>query len=70
MVHLIRLHRHSKDKDDRVMLLVNPDNISFISPLDDGGSCIHFCCSTQGQHFQVITVMESLYEIESLIKKS
>lgn len=70
MVHLIHLHRHSKNEEGRISLLVNPENISYITPLDDGGSCIYFCTGNQAQHFQVITVMETLSEIESLIKKS
>lgn len=70
MVHFIRLHRYSKDKEDRVVILVNPDNISYVTPLDDIGSCVHFCSGGHNQPIQAITVMESLIEIESLIRKS
>ena len=69
MVHLIKLHNRAEEEIDRNPVLVNPDNISYIRPMDDGGSHIIFCCA-ESSHYQGIYVEESLDEIISLIKVS
>lgn len=69
MVHLIRLHNHADDEADRIPILVNPDNISYIRPMENGGCHIIFCCA-EASHYQGLYVIESLDEIISLIKVS
>jgi len=71
MVHLIKLHEQAPHQKYGDTILINPDNISFIRPDDNGGSYIIFCCYG-GQHscFQALSVSESLEEILAIIKKS
>lgn len=69
MVHFIKLHTHVKREINQMSILVNPDNISYIKPLKDGGSHIIFCCS-DNQNYQGVSVIESLEEIISIIKAS
>lgn len=71
MVHMVKLHLHARNEKDCTLILVNPENISYITPIEDGGSFIHFCCSASKEHqYQGIAVVESLMEIEALIKKA
>lgn len=71
MVHLIAVHIQLDKKRGGERCLVNPENISYIRPMTDGGSYICFCCfNHQNNIYQGLHVMESLDEILNLIKKS
>lgn len=71
MVHFIRLHNYARSEKDRDEILVNPENISYISPMKEEGSYIHFCSYGGREHLSLgISVMESLAEIEELVKHS
>lgn len=67
MVHLLKLHYLASD--DKEVILVNPDNISYITSIENGGSHIFFCSSIKEGYSQGISVTETLDEILSLIKK-
>lgn len=69
MVHLLQLHSLARNINERNVILVNPDNISYISSIKDGGSHIHFCCALKDGYSQGISVVENLDEILYLKKK-
>lgn len=69
MVHLLQLHYLARNPKERDIILVNPDNISYITSVKDGGSHIHFCCHIKEGYAQGISVVENLDEILTLIKK-
>lgn len=69
MVHLLQLHYLARNSKERDIILVNPDNISYITSVKDGGSHIHFCCHIKEGYTQGISVVENLDEILTLIKK-
>lgn len=69
MVHLLQLHYLARNPKERDIILVNPDNISYITSVKDGGSHIHFCCHIKEGYTQGISVVENLDEILTLIKK-
>lgn len=71
MVHFIKLHHYSEDVENQDLILINPDNIAYIKSRDDGSSYIVFCCSAAKEYqYQYLSVMESLEEIEAIIKRS